>query len=445
MKDASILVLLTSLLGISSCVESFHVTKAKTVAAISLCNSAANPTSNGFQSGSGILGDPYTICTAVQLNSIGDNFLDKHFLVLQNIDLSSIPNFTVIGSGPLFMDDLFYSGTFDGGGYTISNLTQTIVTRNYYGMFGYVTNAGKLINTHLSSVTIDDAASPGGIMGALAGYTEGEISNSSSSGVLLGTSLAGGLIGSAENGAMISNSFSSATVNGFRAGGLVGFLYESSIEDSHATGAVTSERYTGGLIGSAESFLTVVNIENCYASGNVVGTVGGYDTGGLIGNVTTDALNLNLSKSYATGSVSGDNNVGGLVGTMGAWGGGTVLVSDSYSIGNVYAENGFAGGLAGGMYDTSVSNSYSIGIVTGGVGAPNLGGVVGDSWTAVFSNIYWNIAAQADADASAPGVVAGVTSLTIPNMKTSGNFTGFDFINIWTISPTVNNGHPTLR
>lgn len=83
-----------------------------------LCDVAASGSSNGFQTGDGSVGNPYTICTAAQLNSIGDGFLDKNFLVLKDIDLSGISNFAIIGSGnvawPPAAPDFIFSGTFDG-------------------------------------------------------------------------------------------------------------------------------------------------------------------------------------------------------------------------------------------------------------------------------------------------------------------------------------------
>jgi hypothetical protein len=89
---------------------------------------------------------------------------------------------------------------------------------------------------------------------------------------------------------------------------------------------------------------------------------GQHWVGGLVGvNIEGTVYN-----SYSTGKVTGDDNVGGLVGSNSG------IVSNSYSTGNV-AGQGWVGGLVG-YNDGTVYNSYSTGKVTG---REHVGGLMG--------------------------------------------------------------------
>jgi hypothetical protein len=54
----------------------------------------------------------------------------------------------------------------------------------------------------------------------------------------------------------------------------------------------------------------IVNIRNCYATGNITGS--STYIGGLVGNVNN--ASAKIDNCYASGNVSGTNYVGGLVG-----------------------------------------------------------------------------------------------------------------------------------
>ena len=73
-----------------------------------------------YGGGTGIEEDPYQIWTAEQMNDIGVNPGDwgSHFKLMANIDMSIYTGtqYNIIGN---------FTGTFDGGGHVISNLTYT--------------------------------------------------------------------------------------------------------------------------------------------------------------------------------------------------------------------------------------------------------------------------------------------------------------------------------
>ena len=97
----------------------------------------------------------------------------------------------------------------------------------------------------------------------------------------------------------------------------------------------------------------------------------GYLDGGTIRNVGLEG-----------GSVTGNNAVGGLVGSSGLWVyGGTSSVayntiSNVYNTGNVTGSGAMVGGLVGDAYITTISYSYATGTVAGYGAAGGLGGRV---------------------------------------------------------------------
>ena len=86
----------------------------------------------------------------------------------------------------------------------------------------------------------------------------------------------------------------------------------STISNCWASGAVTGNNFTGGLVGqvNSSSASTTVIIENSFATGSVTATTS-YYAGGLIG---ASYYELTLNNSFATGEVTGFSHVGGLIG-----------------------------------------------------------------------------------------------------------------------------------
>ena len=172
-----------------------------------------------------------------------------------------------------------FTGSFDGGGHTISGLTINRPT-NYVGLFGYTRGIKSIANLSLVGANISGSRS----VGSLAGESDGTH--------FFNVSATGSVTGSGDN-----------------VGGLVGVQVSGSIGNSYATVSVTSNgKYVGGLVGFAGG-----SISNSYAAGSVTGRATGINTsaGGLVGYQNSGSI----SNSYATASVSGTNQkVGGLVG-----------------------------------------------------------------------------------------------------------------------------------
>jgi large exoprotein involved in heme utilization and adhesion len=143
----------------------------------------------------------------------------------------------------------------------------------------------------------------------------------------------------------------------------------------HSVTGLTINRPTAdniGLFGSARN----ATIKNITVSG--VSMLGQYSVGGLIGTTSYSTID----NAHTSGRVTGNANAGGLIGSSLS---ATVINSDSTA--DVFGSdsNGAIGGLIGGMYAGSVSNSHTSGRVQG---LTTVGGLVGNASNATVSNSY---------------------------------------------------------
>ena len=180
-----------------------------------------------------------------------------------------------------------YTGTFDGGGHTITGLTVT-TNDQFVGLFGYLNSAGTVKNVVMEGIQIT-SNHMFGCTGGVVGYSWGTIENCSVSGSVSGTVSVGGVVGTQWVGS-ITGCSSSATVKGtVDVGGVAGQTdFGATLTACYATGNVTIEIDPikdiagGGLVGlNGECSLLA-----CYAIGNVTSTgsgTGKVDIGGFLG------------------------------------------------------------------------------------------------------------------------------------------------------------------
>ena len=192
--------------------------------------------------------------------------------------------------------DNAYTGTFDGGGHTITGLTVT-TNDEYAGLFGYLSNfnnaAGTVKNVVMDGIQIT-CNHRSGYAGGVVGYSWGTIENCSVSGSVSGTVYVGGVVGVQRDGS-ITGCSSSATVKGtLYVGGVAGWTnFGATLTACYATGNViieiapTQNISGGGLVG----FNDGISLLSCYATGNVTSTgssTGYVHIGGFLGdNYTT--------------------------------------------------------------------------------------------------------------------------------------------------------------
>ncbi|NBK97283.1 MAG: prepilin-type N-terminal cleavage/methylation domain-containing protein, partial [Erysipelotrichia bacterium] len=128
--------------------------------------------------------------------------LDKKYVQVKNINLSI---YSEEGWAPIATGSANFTGTYDGGNYVITGLEVKGDSKDSQGLFGR-TKGATILNV--------------------------------------------GLIDNKVTGR-------------FSVGGLVGYAYESTIENSYATGQVTSQYFVGGLVGRAGAS---IKISNSYAT-----------------------------------------------------------------------------------------------------------------------------------------------------------------------------------
>ena len=188
-----------------------------------------------------------------------------------------------------------YTGTFDGGGHTITGLTIT-TNDEYAGLFGYLGNFGKfgtVKNVVMDGIQIT-CNHRSGYAGGVVGYSWGTIENCSVSGSVSGTVYVGGVVGAQIDGS-ITGCSSSATVKGtVDVGGVAGQTNSSAtLTACYATGNVTIEINPAKNIagGSLVGMNAGSSLLACYATGNVTSTgssTGYVHIGGFLGdNYTT--------------------------------------------------------------------------------------------------------------------------------------------------------------
>ena len=226
---------------------------------------------------------------------------DINITLDKNIDLTG-KGWTPIGTS----FDNSYTGTFDGGGHTITGLAVT-TNDQFVGLFGYLNRAGTVKNVVMEGVLITSNHMFGCTSGVV-GYSWGTIENCSVSGSVSGTDCVGGVVGSQKAGSIIGCS-SSATVKGTHyVGGVAGEKW-GSMTACYATGNVTIEiasqknNFGGGVVGLNGGSRVLA----CYATGNVTSTgssTGNVHIGGLFGDsyttVTACYWKNNQERGYKT-------------------------------------------------------------------------------------------------------------------------------------------------
>lgn len=223
------------------------------------------------------------IKTAAELASINDSMdaLAGYYLLANDIDLT---DYLALGGGGydngqgwkpigLYHDvtdgtayNYTFKGTFDGNGYTISNMTMARTDDYAFnaGLFGYVHSAGVIKNLGVIGATMSVKSYSGGLVGASEGtiencFVEATISTTSS------YQKVGGLIGN--NLGEVYNSYALSTVTGDAnlSGAFVG-NNEGTISGCYATAEGHSSFGNGIEATSSEFFASINDFKNSASS-----------------------------------------------------------------------------------------------------------------------------------------------------------------------------------
>jgi hypothetical protein len=220
--------------------------------------------------------------------------------VEQDLAISKTSDWTPIGA----TYDNSFTGSFDGGGFSIIDLQITDATIGYQGLFGSI-KGGVVENLNLN--VIINIAGNFEKVGGIAGYAfeNARIDNCSVSGSVSGYNKVGGVVGE-NGGGTVKNCSVSGRVSGNEndVGGVVGQLTVSgTVQNCSVSGNVSGNHRVGGVVGQ----ILFGTVEYCYATGNVSGNE-------FIGGVVGDNSDGTVQYCFATGDVSGTSGVGGVVG-----------------------------------------------------------------------------------------------------------------------------------
>ena len=372
---------------------------------------SALPMNGEFGGGVGTIDDPLVVEDVYDLQAIGatTDSLTLHYIQLNDIDASDTSNssstlyndgagFLPIGKHESLWELRNFTGSYLGNDHVISGLYINRPAETHVALFGSAFYAP------LEGIVLEDVNITGSrYVGALTGWSATDITNCSSSGIVIGT-------GEIE---YEYDRYTCAT------GGLTGWNETCYLRSCHSSceviGIKSRSRYFGGLVGNSNA----AHLENCTSSGNV--TSAGDHVGGLSGCITGWATNcesfgdviaenrycINVGglggfsygyviRCVAHGNAPGGEAPGGLIGCN------CGTIEESWSTGDV----GY-GGLAG-INAGYISHSYSTGYSAGGglvgrndngileysyaMGGAGLGGLVALSYDegSVVRDCLWN-------------------------------------------------------
>ena len=209
----------------------------------------------------------------------------------------------------------------------------------------------------------------------------------------------------------------------------------------------------GGMVGSLVGYLEQGSVTSCYVEGASVS--GDNFIGGLVGSTSGRILYC-----HSTGTVSGNRNVGGLVGfvddatvnscyskanvtgnmDVGGLAGRTTneasIISNSYATGSVKGDT-YVGGLVGQVERGRAFQCYSTGNVSGNQYVGGLTGFIRVLGSTL--RCFWDI--QTSGWSTSPGSEQGKTTAEMQTISTFRD-AGWDFRDIWTICDGMN--YPVL-
>lgn len=283
------------------------------------------------------------ISTADELSKIGNDVaypLSGSYKLTANIDLSGV-SFTPIGT-----KDAPFTGTFDGDGKTISNLTINSASM-YTGLFGYisgvrddsksVSDATSWSNGIVKNLNLTDASvtSTQDYTGALAGYIkDAYIGSCTVNGSVNGTNYASGIVGGADGNdlaeKLVNYASVTATGNHSCSGGIIGMAFSYSyVKECYNYGTVYGTACDGGIVGHLENSATVRNCGNFGAVGSR------WRAGGIVGAATSkeqspvsvDNPHPTIENCFNLGTFTTTSNVAGIC----AFSTSTEIIKNCYS------------------------------------------------------------------------------------------------------------------
>ena len=211
------------------------------------------------------------------------------FRLTNDLDLGDEPNSYIP----------YMAGEFDGNGHKISHLSFDFDFVSQVGLFGHLASGGTVDKVTAENVNITACDDVGGLVG----YNHyGTVTDSYSTGSVIGKRQVGGLVGTNDGTVSDSHCTGSVTSVGWDVGGLVGWN-DGTVSNCYATGLVFGAELVGGLVGR-NYFGTV---SNSYSSANVTG---GDGVGGLVGYNDEGTVSNSFWDIQTSGQATSDGGTG---------------------------------------------------------------------------------------------------------------------------------------
>jgi len=391
------------------------------------------------------------VSTRAELDAIRNN-LTGHFHLTNDIDLSGA-EWIPIGEN----SNNAFRGTFDGQGFVIRNLTITGQGFAFNGLFGYTRGTGVTIRNigmedTLININRDQNIGTQIRAGAVSGISENLIANSYNTGLITITTTAASGVTSVHAGGI------TGIARGVRAAYNI-----SPVSVTVDTGTRSGNVLVGGILGSR--LTGSGSIENNFNNGDIFASISLSPSSAS----PLPVRSANAGGITGAGAVTNSYNVGDItaISVSRAWAGGITgnrsNVTDSYNTGTVTGRStstitgigilAAVGGIQGGIgmgYGASSSRSstnYNVGSLY--VSSPvanniTIGGILAHHVAPTGMNIHFGNTATYSYALDMHGCSQG-TQLTEAQMRNGASFIGFNFDDVWDISPSVNNGFPFLR
>lgn len=439
------------------------------------------------ESGDGTEASPYRISKPRHLKNVG-MFLSAHYIQTADIDLSGI-DFEPICTGLNNETSIYegdFTGTFDGDGKSIRNMSINKTNSTNCGMFARIGQGGTVRNVTLDNPSVTGKVKVGGIAGETLGDIEyctvkaGSGSKIEGSGELQNFAYLGGITGQQLDGKISHCNNEGVKIEG-KSGGLGGIIgkthamvtatvteYTSPVvEYCFNSGEVHSDIKTplGGIIGdtsggnpTGETIERYISVKHCHNSGYIHGTQGNNQVGGIIGRTTFETVVYGCSNS---GVIEAQGAAGGIVGRMG----GNLKykeISNCLNTGKIVS-----------LLKNNNTNGTAGGIIASGPAAPvlphitvknciNIGETVVNHTLLLNSGICVNILQNQNVKFDVTDCFAldkdnvrqlssldnfildpkGYKNISEEAMKSQVTFEGWDFTDVWELT---NGKYPTLR
>jgi uncharacterized repeat protein (TIGR02543 family) len=353
-------------------------------------------------------------------NDLGGKYILMNDIVFSDADFqvggafyNSGNGWIPIGNGVV---DAPFTGILDGNGFAIYGIKAEYTAKDdtiQVGLIGESQGQVKNLAMDQTSFTIGDF----GVMGSIAVNNLGQINNCMTFGEVAGSSV----------GPSVA---SDNTV-----GGVCG-VNRGTVSYTTNYCSVDSCDFTGGIAGN-----NFGEIEYCANFGQITSSKG-WDLGSVGGIAGINQKTI--SKCYNTGIVIGRDEAGGIVGVNEA------TTKNCFNTGLVETTrlssatfDTYAAGIAGIQLSSAIiSNCYSTGQLSGAGSNPILCGINGQDVPGAKVGLDVNPPVHSYYLDTTGNNDFG-TALTYAEMASKSSYVGFDFTNVWVMSPTLK--RPVLR